>query len=178
MIRLAIVLLVTACVAWIAGSPYYTAYQMKQAAHANASEKLAGYVDFPALQENARQNLDTAITHHTKGKDSVLAALGGSIGRLLSDKLVKSTVTPEGLAELLRGSKSLREKSHNSESSTEDKEPTEDQEALSKDEIKFGYKAWDRFAIDVRIPKSKITRLILTRQGLSWKLTDIQIVES
>ena len=169
MIRFICILLSTLGLAWFAGSPYYVAYSMKVAADHGDSDKLASYVDFLALQNNAKRALEASIARESKDQDPLVAALGQKLGRLVSGKLIESTITPEGLAKLLRTTQSLNQ-------STEESSGEENQQTPKGKAVSYGYSSWDRFVIDIPTQTSQATRLILTRQAMSWKLTDLEII--
>jgi|GEM_PF-1029658 len=174
MIRFFSVLIIIAGLGWVVGSPYYVAYNMKLAADSQNSDKLASYVDFPQLQANAKQQLDSTIAAQSQGQNPMIAVLGQGLGSLLSDKIIESTITPAGLSELLRGANKVTVKTQSG-----DQQPTAPQsQPTPNNDVSFGYKAWDKFTIDIENQTSRLTQLILTRQGVTWKLTDVRFIKS
>ena len=50
-------LILLAAVGWILGSPYYTLWQMREAARANDADRLSAFVDYPALRADLKSEI-------------------------------------------------------------------------------------------------------------------------
>ncbi|MFC6977530.1 DUF2939 domain-containing protein [Microbulbifer taiwanensis] len=90
--------------------PRYTIGQLEQAARNEDSEQLQRHIDFPALRDNLQQGLQRQL-RESMGEE-VPAELGDFLAagaNLLIAPLLQQLVTPEGIGELLRGGRELRE---------------------------------------------------------------------
>ena len=77
-IAIAAMVLVVGIVAVYLGSPYWTLYQIRSAATAGEGDRIATYVDFPAVRESIKSQfvLATAKRMESRGKDCAFATLG------------------------------------------------------------------------------------------------------
>lgn len=79
---------------WAWGSPYLTLFQLKRAADARDLEAISARVDFPAVRRSLKSELRTRLG---RGDNAGLGALGAAIAERLSDPIVDTIVTPEGM---------------------------------------------------------------------------------
>jgi hypothetical protein len=146
--------------------PYYTAYQMRAAADRRDHEALASYIDFPAVRASLKSQ-GTEFAQRQVAKeigDGPLSELGGLLGSVLSDRMIDAAVTPESLARLMEHEQQASETPANSTAPRDDGGPDP--------EVQFGYTAWDRFEV-VSNDDGQLTRMVLGRQGLAWRLVAV-----
>jgi len=174
-IAIATTVLVVGIVAAYLGSPYWTLHQIRDAATAGEGDRVATYVDFPAVRESIKSQfvLATAQRTESKGKDRAFATLGQAFALRMMDGLVDALVSPEGVANMIRTGKAprltLEAKATSTTSSTvERRQP----------KVRRGYEGLDTFHATMIDPESgeDMVIAVLSRQGLfTWKLTAVRI---
>ncbi len=158
MTRFIIGFLIGALVAFVVAQPYITAYRMKLAADAQDSAQLAKFIDFEAVRESVRPQVQGRVADETAGvaDDARVQAAIDAIGGAVAGGAVDKYVTPEGIAELMRRSEG-NSNGDNLEASA-------------------GYRSINRFAVVLTDPEAdREVELILTRQGLGWRVTEVML---
>lgn len=99
-----LVTLVIVAVALFAGSPYYTAYQLKKAYDANDGTALVSHINFDQLQPNIQNQLTTKFSN-TLQQYPLVAQLGGdALVQAADDFIVQSVnkaVTADNISALI-----------------------------------------------------------------------------
>jgi hypothetical protein len=152
--------------AYVAAGPYLTLYKLKAGVEARDAEAVAECVDFPLLRQNLKDQLQAAVAARVDTQQNPFAALAAGLAVRVADGLVDRLVSPEGLAALMAGQKPALATAHPSVATTPAKKPLED--------ASFGYESLSEFVISVPSAGGAI-RFVLTRSGLSWKLSRIDI---
>ena len=165
-ITLGIALVLLGFAAYLAASPYLALYKLKSGVEARDAEAVAECVDFPALRQNLKDQLQAALSKRIDSQQSPLGALAASLAVSAADPLVDSLISPEGLARLMAGQKPPL-------ASSEPSTPASPVKNLLEDAT-FGYESLDEFVVSVPSAGGAI-RFVLTRSGLSWKLSRIEI---
>lgn len=174
-VTIAVLVLGVAVIAVYFASPYWTLYQIRSAAAAGEGDRVAAYVDFPAVRSSVKSQLALAMTKRmeSKGKDNALAPLGQAFALRMMDGLVDAMVSPEGVAGMIRSGKPPR--------------PTLDAKAATvtastverrEPKVRRGYEGLDTFHAALVDPETNENTLtaVLSRQGaFSWKLTAVRI---
>lgn len=169
MMRWLVGVLLVFAVLYFAAAPYLTAYRMKAAADDGDSAAVSRHVDFDAVRDSLRTQLQGRVGEEVEARtedNPLAAAVGGALGRAAVDSSIDAYVTPEGVAALMRG---------------EDPSPGGPvsgvmAERLEDVEVSAGYRGINSFAIVLTDPESgREADFILTRRGLGWKLTAIQL---
>jgi len=150
-------------------TPYLTVQQMRNAAAARDAERLAGYVDFPALRESLKSGVQARLAgqeRNERGEPTPASAMGAAVAGALLGPLVDSLITPEALGRLLQGQRpaSALLPGHNAEP-----------EAL---ETQMGYESPGRFVFSVKKQgdDEEPVDLVLRRDGvLGWKLAELRL---
>lgn len=105
-IACAIIVIITFGTASFA-SPFWTLRKLRAAAVAGDAAALDHYVDFPALRESVKAELQSAVitpmVADSKLKDSPLAGLGAMMATAMLGPVVDSMVSPAGIAKMLQG---------------------------------------------------------------------------
>lgn len=153
-------------------SPYWAAYQMAQAFERNDDQGLAEHVDFPALRENLKDQLQSAavdaMAGPAEGADP-FAAFGATLGAFLAGSAVDALVTPAGLRRVMQG---------NIAPDTIAAAPPADAQNLSDavSNYTWEYKSLNKFVVDVQNEEGAEIRYVFRRRGLlDWKLTGITL---
>jgi Protein of unknown function (DUF2939) len=155
---------------WFYATPYLTFQTLQKAAEAKDTAKISQHVNFPALRESVKSNLNTALTNELgQRQDNPLSAMGAALASTFINPMVDVIVTPEGIATMLK------------EGSLKPRLGKDDrQEGASPTQISMNYEAFDRFVVKVanREAPTRQTDLILRREGLTWKLSEIRLPQA
>jgi hypothetical protein len=96
LLAIALALLASAS-AWYLLSPGYTLTRMKSAAEAGDDRAFATYVDFPALREDLKAELQVQLLAEGGGRDDPLAGFGAALGAAMIGPIVDGMISPAGL---------------------------------------------------------------------------------
>lgn len=89
-----VVVLLALAGGWYWGSPRYTLHQMRAAAEAGDTDKLATYIDFPSLRSSVKEELKAkAAAEMTKQSDG-MAAFGAALAMNMIDGMVDGMISP------------------------------------------------------------------------------------
>ncbi|SEQ51748.1 Protein of unknown function [Ectothiorhodospira magna] len=148
-------------------APYYTVSQMQAAVEANDPDRLARYVDFPALREDVRQSLNQMLARELAEfrRDNPFGNLGVAVAGALLKPLVDAVVSPTGVATIMEG--------HVPEPDGRTMGFT----AQGETQVRMGYSGLHRFVVTLESDRDPLQQmdLILVRQGaFSWKLAALR----
>ena len=153
---------------YLYASPYLALNNIKSAAQARDAEKLSGYVDFPSVKQGVKDQVKAKFaTEMLTGEDKGgFEALGSMFATAMIDQLVDGLVSPEGLAVMMSGEQDQASK----EAAT-----TQEQSSPSDNlEYETGYDSFSDFHINLINPTTdKTVKVMLHRDGLNWKIVDI-----
>ncbi|HIK15082.1 MAG TPA: DUF2939 domain-containing protein [Leptolyngbyaceae cyanobacterium M33_DOE_097] len=159
-------------------SPHLTVYQMQQAVSRKDARSLSERIDFSAVRSSLKAWVKAQLLQQA-GKQSQspyaapgLAMLAGQYVNFMIDTIV----TPEGLEEIMRSSKSTTSQAGLSQADLE--------KALS--DVQMNYESFNSFVVltVVSTPTNMANsngqttnkvELVFRRDGLSWKLAGIRI---
>ena len=157
-------------------SPYYTLYQMKTALAERDAAALAEHVDFPALRENIKLQINGAMAESVKatvGADNPFAAMGQAFASSMTNKMVDAMVSPAGVVALVNKSVA------GSEQKVGDAETAQGARAEAKGRYVAAYANWDSFVIRPTARQEDGGGLVLRRHGVwSWKLSAIELSQA
>lgn len=170
-LSLAVGALLLALLAYIAAGPYITVYHIKQALTVGDTQALAKHIQFDAVRHNLKLQIQQKIeAEFSQSSDSnpMAKMLGNAFLNSMADKLLESYVTPEGIQLLMQGvdpkANSNPQKAHKNNSDA----------ALSN--AKLRYQSHDTFLVEINTnTKGDIMTLRLSRTGLNWQLTGIEM---
>ena len=98
------------------------------------------------------------------------AALGAMLASTMVDKMIDGIVTPEGMTLMLKG-KNLRD----AEQDSQDTQTSETQEQ-TKPKYEAGYTSMNDFEVVIKDQdQSKEVKVLMVRDGLSWKIHKIAV---
>jgi Protein of unknown function (DUF2939) len=149
------------------GSPYLAARNLQNAAIEADADELEASVDFPAVRESLKSQLNVAMMTEMQNdpemKDNPFAGLGAMLVPAMVDRMIDAYVTSDGLAAMVRGQK-----------------PNENSVPVTKEEIEFdsSYVNLDRFKVTMRNAalNEDGPSLVFDREGFaSWKLVKIEL---
>ncbi len=155
---------------YVAAGPYLTVRAIRRAVVAQDATALARQIDFPALRSSLKAQLDDRMVR-SAGADmqaSPLGAFGLTIAGAVAGTTVDAMVTPTGLGALMQGHilfKRFDDGLSSSEPSST--EPLHDPS--------YKYESASRFIATTHDAKGRPIVFVLTRHGLQWQLSDIQL---
>lgn len=171
-ITLAATVAAIAIVATAYASPYYALHQIKTAVAERNADALASHVDFPALRDSVKTQLQTAMAGSVQaagGSDNPFAAMGQAIAGAMMGKMVDAMVSPAGVVALVNKS------AVSPQAGADDGASASTGDAREKAGYSAGYTAWDTFAVRSK-DGEKHGALLMKRHGLwGWKLSAIAI---
>lgn len=174
-----VVVAAAALAAFLYYSPFIALRAMQSAIERRDAPALADYVDFPALRENLKNTFTAKLmAGDGSGKDSGMNAMVAAFGSVLIGKLVDAMITPEGLAELMRGKPLGAAKA--GASGKKATAPATSDTRRPEMEQTWRYETWNRVVVSTRErgSASPAASLVLERHGLAnWKLTGFRFPE-
>lgn len=155
-------------------SPYWALHQIRTAAKAGDGDRVAAYVDFPAVRESIKVQLASALATRLEAqpKAGPLASFGQAFATSMMGGLVDAMVTPEGISTMIRSGKAPHQPLQAKPTA-----PPPNEERRSP-KVRQGYQGLDTFEATLIDPDSndEVMNAILSRQGLfSWKLTALRL---
>ncbi len=167
-IKVSILLLIVLLGTWLFFTPHLTVNSMKSAADAGDANKLAGYVDFPAVKESLKTSIGAKISKATKDQqDNPFAFLGAAMAMAFINPMIDAMISPSGLSMMMMGEKP----------SLEGKQ-AKNSKSQSDTDVSMSYDGMNRFIVTVKKKgeDGKPLQLIYNRDGIfSWRLTAIDI---
>jgi hypothetical protein len=153
---------------WFYLTPYHAYSGMTEAAENRDTVALANYVNFPALKESVKANVNAKFSAEiAKQRDShPAAALGAAVASALINPMVEALITPDSLSAMIRNGVPPSEDAGNAAAPESQTETTK------------GYEGFNRFVVKVR--QQNTTRepvvFVFHREGLlSWKLSAMRL---
>lgn len=164
-----LIVVVILALGWFIASPYVVANQMKSAAEDRDGESLSEHIEFPTLRQNFKDQLNVAMAKEmaNQAEENPFTALGAAFGSMMVDGMVDAYVTPAGITQMMKGESP--------------KEPGEvatlggESNSNAFEDAELSYEAWDKFTISAPNEEGEISKFVLRRRGISWKLTNIII---
>lgn len=162
--------------AYLYASPYITIYLIKKGIDSRDYSRLAQYVDYDELKKNLKGKAELVaerITSNTRN-NSTESGLEKSLKKKLIEQAFDQLVTPENTPVLIMQVITDRERKP---------EPAMGEQTGSKNAVnsvedllqnaEFGYRSFNVFSIKIKAGGQRQAVFIMTRNGLQWKLTDI-----
>ncbi len=164
-----ILLVLIAVGLYAAVGPYIAMYSIKTGVENSDPEKISQYVDFPALRANLKGQLHSRILSGKAldSEDNPVARAAKRLVSKMADGMVDALVTPAGLTKLVEGERRKQDPNPDSSSSSGKGKSRFLQNAS------FQYDSLSEFSVRTKDDKNREIRFILTRNGLSWKLSNI-----
>lgn len=162
----AIILLFTTVAGWYWASPQYTLHQMKMAAEAGDSDKLASYIDFPSVRTSLKEEMKAqAAAEMMKTENKGFARLGAAFAMSMVDGMVDGMVTPATMRKLF-----VMNKEHGSTGIAKVN--------ATRDDMAIERSGFDRFVVHSIKAKDAGAGLVFTRHGLGWQLSGLRMPAS
>lgn len=160
-LAIAIVAIIAAAITWEIASPLWTLKNMRDAARARDSERLASYVDFPRVRAGLHDQLIDAAD-----KRIPISAIQAIVGKRAVDRVVdraiKVIVSPEGLG------LALDVAAQGKGANGEDSDAARNSCGMTRESL-------DRFRVRcAQLPTGR-GDLVFEREGLGWRLVGIDL---
>lgn len=172
---LVLVLLLAALLAYVAAGPYLAINGIRKALAAQDVAALERHVDFPNLRLNMKAHVEDYIARKGGGlaeSSGMLGAIGLQIAGGLGNTAVDTMVTPLGIGALLQGRSMWMRASGQTVDGDTYGDP---QPADPLRDAKLHYQSLSRFTATIPDERGKPVVAVFHRQGLRWRLVDIQI---
>ena len=166
-------LLALALLGYVAAGPYLTVRAIREAVKTEDASALARHVDFPALRASLKLQVDDRIVREAgaEAQSSLLGAFGIAVATGLAGGIVDAMVTPVGLGALMEGRKLWNRGSGVAPPSRGDTS----QQAEPLPEPVYGFESTSRVTARVATASGEPIVLVLTRDGMRWRLSDIRL---
>lgn len=169
-----IIIILAALIIYVAAGPFITIHQIKAGIDAQDPEKLSENIDFPALRSNLKEQFNAAFIKESVNEleGNPFAAMAMGLASQLVNNLVDAFITPSGLAALMAGKKPAIPDDIEGGQSTQ--KPKVQKTELFKN-ARYSFDGFSKFSARIADENGKEIRFVFTRDGLSWKLTNIII---
>lgn len=148
---------------WYFESPVWTLSRMKAAAEADDPEALNRYIDYPALRESLRQEIDAKLADGAPNDSTGLSALKSAIGAAIAGPVIDSLVTPTGMRAALRARHDQKVQSADGPSAVFQ---LPDQPVIER-------RGFSEFMLSAKSRPG--SGMLFKREGLSWKLSGVEL---
>lgn len=167
----ALIAIVVVICGYLYATPYLALNNIKKAAQAGDSDTVSKYIDYPSVRQSFKDQMNAMMAKELINQDTDgFAALGAMLASTMVDKMVDGFVTPEGMTLMLKG-KNLKD----AEQDSQDTQTTETQEE-NKPEYEAGYTSLNDFEVVIKDQdQSKEVKVLMVRDGLSWKVNKIAV---
>lgn len=140
---------------WYFGSPWWTLYQIQQAAEARDVRTLSGFVDYSAVRADVKTQLKSRMG---PGRIDGPRDIGDFLTSTMAQGVAEAVVRPEGMAAVFAAGSVV-------------KSPF----AMRAEEMEMRRDGFDQFSLVQKDGKGGA--LIFRRSGLGWKLAGVRIPE-
>lgn len=103
--KIAIGTCLAAALAWYLASPWMALRQMKSAIERRDAAAVSEHIDFPALRENVKAELTTAMMAEASRRrvQNPLSAAGSALALAFAGPMLDAMISPQGVAMMLKG---------------------------------------------------------------------------
>lgn len=172
---IALIVLVLALLAgYVAAGPYLTVNAIRKAVQEQDTAALSEHVDFPALRLSLKAQLEDYLVRQA-GEDmqsNPIGAIAVRIAGAAAGGAVDALATPIGIGAVLEG-RNLFNRLGGSGRGQDVYAPNVPNDPLK--DAKYGFESPSRFTATVNNADGEPVVFVLTRSGLSWKLSDIRL---
>lgn len=160
---------------YVAAGPFLTIYQIKAGITEQDAEKLADNIDFPALRQNMKDQMNIAMVKNaaTEQKDNPYAILAAGFASKFVDGMVDALITPSGLASIMSGKKQSQQNQDNGNNKTTDTASPKKDDLFKN--ARYSYDSLSKFSIWIPDNEGGEIRFVLKRNGISWKLVNLTV---
>lgn len=160
-VLIALVVLAGLGAGWYWGSPWWTLREMRVAAEARDADRLAGYVDFPALRQNLKAQMRDRLWREMRTSRDDVATIGSALGLAFGGRLIDAAVTPSAVQLLF-----LRDK--------EGQAGPVKVDASRGNTMTVTHMGFDQFELS-NASRPHAGALIFSRDWLGWRLSGVRL---
>lgn len=142
--------------------PFYTVYQLRDGIKDGDTEKIADNVDFVRVREGIKDQLNAKTMQAAQGKKADGWAMLGSV---FAGVVVDKMITPSGLALMLKGERTPLGRNVSTLPTTRD--------PLAN--VRYSFDSFSKFSAYIPDKRGNEMRIVLSRDWLSWKITNVVI---
>jgi Protein of unknown function (DUF2939) len=172
---LVLALLIFALLAgYIAAGPFITVKAIRAAVREENAAELSKHIDFPALRSSFKLQLDDYLVRSagTEMQSSMLGSVALRMASGATGGLVDTMATPAGLAAVLEG-RGFWHRVDDMRRGDDAYAPTPPRDPLEG--AKYRFESPSRFTATVSNADGDPVVVVLTREGLHWKVSDVQL---
>lgn len=169
-IGIALLIVVLSTVGYLGLTPYLTLMSLKQAVQSHDGEAIAEKVEFSSVRESLKEQINAKITSEalSSGDQDLASSAGALLGATFAasfvDNVVDTSITPSSLISLFsRGKDQI---------STLDNIEDFNDTAIKNANLR--YEGVNQFSVSFEGEDGDI-KVILSRRGLVWKITEIRL---
>jgi hypothetical protein len=146
-------------IGWVAVSPFVAAYRLISAIQEKDVEAVEAAIDFPAVRENLKADMNTQMASDLKPGDGFVQ-LGAMIGGALVSHMVDSYITPQGLIMLAHAASGPKQG------------PLDVLTGLD-----WQYYSWNRFSL-ITTAQGRRAKMVFFRSGVgAWRVHAIHLLD-
>jgi hypothetical protein len=164
-----IVLIFAAGLTWYFASPSLAMHGLKEAAINGDREELKERVDFPAVRESLKSQAKAHMVMEMQKEqsDNPFAALGMAMAGAIVDPMIDGIVSPSGIKAMVQQGRMVA-----------DQKDTDLQPDAKPAEWNIDRRSFDKFIATPEVQNGdRAPSLVFERDGLGWKLVDVEIPE-
>ncbi|MCD9086729.1 DUF2939 domain-containing protein [Stenotrophomonas sp. SY1] len=173
-IAAAIVLMVLSICGYVLAGPYLAIQGISSAIEQRDSAALTRHVDFPTLRVNLKAQLNDHLVRKAGAdmQSSLLGAVILGVASNITDVSVDTLVTPVGVAAMLQGDGLIKRAVGDTVNGDTWGPPSP---ARPLADTSGRYDSLSRFTATSQLDDGRQVHFVLSRHGLRWQLTDIQL---
>lgn len=170
----AVVLIVVLLGGYVAAGPFLTVNAIREAVKQGNTGALSKHMDFAAIRLSLKAQVDDYMIRRAgpAAQSSLFGAIGLSLASGVAGTAVDAIATPVGIGAVLEGRK-LFKRFDGSAARRDAYAPVDPAEPLHK--LSYRFESPSRFTATVANADGDPVVFVLTRDGLSWTVTDVRL---
>ena len=183
----AVLLLVLLLGGYFVASPWVALARFKEDARARRTEKMADYVNFPAVQASLKAQMRNKIKAEVGRQDDDFAAatqiLGAAVANLVLDPVVEKVASPQGMVAIMNGENPLPGLNKldiavqpPAPTPPTPPQPNASPHAQARRQWRLSYTGLNQAVIRAVPAEEDAPYLVMQRKGLfGWQVVDVQL---
>lgn len=186
----AVLLLVLLLGGYFVASPWVALARFKEDARARRTEKMADYVNFPAVQASLKAQMRNKIKAEVGRQDDDFAAatqiLGAAVANLVLDPVVEKVASPQGMVAIMNGENPLpglnkldiavQPPAQTAPPAPTPPQPNASPHAQARRQWRLSYTGLNQAVIRAVPAEEDAPYLVMQRKGLfGWQVVDVQL---
>ena len=183
----AVLLLVLLLGGYFVASPWVALARFKEDARARRTEKMADYVNFPAVQASLKVQMRNKIKAEVGRQDDDFAAatqiLGAAVANLVLDPVVEKVASPQGMVAIMNGENPLPGLNKldiavqpPAPTPPTPPQPNASPHAQARRQWRLSYTGLNQAVIRAVPAEEDAPYLVMQRKGLfGWQVVDVQL---